>query len=178
MIQDIGRITFQDKPEGLKVVMPVKRNWLLLTLFTVSLLVWVGMTYWMLIFLIRDVIMTGARFAFVLATIVLIWLVIWYFVGRMLLRRWQYFAAVQEILFINKERLTIWRPVAVWGGTEAFDMHYVRPFYMSDRHHCPTFDYGNQKVYLGASLTEEEAQRLIKTLNTLYFRAYDADLDD
>ena len=70
MIQDIGRITLQDKPEGLKVVMPVKRNWLLFLLFSASLVVWVGMTFWMLVFLIRDVIMPGARFAFVLAGIV------------------------------------------------------------------------------------------------------------
>jgi len=49
---------------------------------------------------------------------------------------------------------------------------------MSEKHHCPTFDYGSQKVYLGTSLTQDEADRLIKTLNTLYFRGYDAHLDE
>ncbi len=175
MIQDIGRITFEDKPEWLKVVMPAKRNWLLLLIFSASLVIWLVMTVWMIIFLIRDVIMPGARFAFVLATIIVLWLVIWYFVGRVLGRRWQYFAAEREIIFINKERLIMRRPVSIWGSTEAFDMTHVRPFYISDKHHCPTFDYGSQKVYLGTSLTQSEAQRLVETINTLYFRAYDAD---
>ncbi|MCB8985486.1 MAG: hypothetical protein H6659_16780 [Ardenticatenaceae bacterium] len=175
MIQDIGRITLQDKPEWLKIVLPVKRNWLLLAIFSLALLVWVGMTVWMLIFLVRDVIMPGPRFAFLLSIVVLLWLVLWYFVGRSVARRWQYFAADREILFINKERLIIRRPVSIWGQTEAFDMNHVRPFYFSDKHQCPAFDYGSQKVYLGLSLTQDEAKRLIKTLNTLYFRAYDGD---
>ncbi|MCA9875774.1 MAG: hypothetical protein KC441_19015, partial [Anaerolineales bacterium] len=99
MIQDIGRITLQDKPEWLKIVLPVKRNWLLLAIFSLALLVWVGMTVWMLIFLVRDVIMPGPRFAFLLSIVVLLWLVLWYFVGRSVARRWQYFAADREILF-------------------------------------------------------------------------------
>jgi len=178
MIQDIGRITLQDSAEWLKVVLPVRRNWLLLAVFSVALVVWVVMTGWMLVFLIRDVILSGARFAFILGAIVVLWLVVWYFVGRSLGRRWQYFAAGREILFINKERLIIRRPVSILGSTEAFDMSHVRPFYMSEKHHCPTFDYGSQKVYLGTSLTQDEADRLIKTLNTLYFRGYDAHFDE
>ncbi len=173
MMQNIGRITFDDQPEWLKVVLPLRRNWFLLALFSLALLIWVGMAGWMITFLVRDVITGGQRFAFVLGVIVLLWLVIWYFVGRVVSRRWQYYVATREIIFINKERLIMRRPVAVWGLTEAFDMVHVRPFYISDRHHCPTFDYGNQKVYFGASLSAEEAQGLVKRLNTLYFRAYD-----
>lgn len=178
MIQDIGRITLEDKPEWLKVVLPVKRNWPLLVLFSALLLLWVVMAVGMIIFLIRDVIIGSPRSAFVLGVIVLVWLVIWYYVGRAVSRRWQYYTADREILFINKERLIIRRPVWLWGLTEAFDMSYVRPFYISEKHHCPTFDYGNQKVYFGTSLVDEEAQRLIKTLNTLYFRNYDPDFED
>lgn len=173
MLQNIGRVTFDDQPEWLKVVLPLHRNWPMLILFSLALLAWIVMAGWMVVFLVRDVMMGGQRFAFVLGVIVLIWLVIWYFVGRMVSRRWQYYAATREILFVNKERLIMRRPVAFWGLTEAFDMVHVRPFYISDRHDCPTFDYGNQKIYFGMNLTDEEAQAMVKRLNILYFRAYD-----
>lgn len=178
MIQDIGRITLKDTPQWLKVVMPVKRNWLLFIVFSAAMVLWVVMTVWMVIFLIRDVIMPGERFAFILGAIVVLWLVLWYFVGRSVGRRWQYFAAAREILFINKERLIVRRPVSFLGPTEAFDMHHVGSFYLSDKHHCLTFDYGSQKVYLGTGLTLDETERLIKTLNTLYFRTYDGIFED
>lgn len=177
MIHDIGRITFEDRPEWLKVVMPVQRNWLMLIIFALSLLVWVGMSIWMLLFLIQDVIIARPRAAFVLGTIIVVWLIIWYYVGRSVSRRFQYYAAGRELMFINKERLIIRRPFSIWGLTDAFDMSHVRPFYLSDRHDCPAFDYGNQKVYFGAALTGEEAAGLLKMLNTLYFRGYDPDYD-
>ena len=51
MLEDIGRITLEDQPEWLKVVTPVKRNWLLLIVFSVALLVWVAIVIGMLVFL-------------------------------------------------------------------------------------------------------------------------------
>lgn len=178
MLEDIGRITLEDQPEWLKVILPIKRNWLLFGLFTVALLVWLVFVIGMLMFLVRDVILVGERFAFSFAVILLIWLAIWLWVGKIVWRRWQYYAAGREIMFINKERLIIRRPVSIWGLTEAFDMEHLRPFYVSKRHHCPAFDYGSQKVYFGISLSDDEAAQLIKTLNSLYFRSYDLDDDE
>ncbi|MCZ7671130.1 MAG: hypothetical protein M5U34_30290 [Chloroflexi bacterium] len=40
MMQNIGQITLEDQPEWLKIVMPIRRNWLLLLLFSAALLVW------------------------------------------------------------------------------------------------------------------------------------------
>ena len=176
MLENIGRISLEDQPEWLKVVMPIKRNWLLFLLFTVALVVWVVFIIGMVIFLVRDVIMAGERFAFSFAVILLIWLAIWWWLGKIVWRRWQYYAASREILFINKDRLMIRRPVSIWGLTEAFDMAYTRPFYISKRHHCPTFEYGSQKVYFGVDLLEDEAAQLVQTLNALYFPQ--SDLDD
>ncbi|MBE2221575.1 MAG: hypothetical protein IAF02_08555, partial [Anaerolineae bacterium] len=59
MLEDIGRITLEDQPEWLKVVMPVKRNWLLFIVFSVALVVWVVFVIGMLIFLVRDVVLAG-----------------------------------------------------------------------------------------------------------------------
>lgn len=175
MLEDIGRITLEDQPEWLKIVMPIKRNWLLFALFSVALVVWLVFVIGMVVFLIRDVIMAGERFAFSFAVILLIWLAIWWWVGKIVWRRWQYYAASREIMFINKDRVMIRRPVSIWGLTEAFDMEYIRPFYVSKRHQCPTFDYGKQKVYFGINLTNSEAAQLIKTLNGRYFAGYDPD---
>ena len=178
MLEDIGRITLADQPEWLKIVMPIKRNWLLFAVFSVAIVVWLAFVIGMVVFLIRDVIMAGERFAFSFAVILLIWLLIWWWVGKIVWRRWQYYAASREIMFINKDRLIIRRPVSIWGLTEAFDMEHIRPFYVSKRHQCPTFDYGSQKVYFGINLTDSEAAQLAKTLNTLYFQGYDPDDDE
>ncbi len=175
MLENIGRVSLEDQPEWLKVVLPIKRNWFLFVVFTFALIVWAVFVIGMLIFLVRDVIMAGERFAFVFSVILLIWLAIWLWVGKIVWERWQYYAAAREIVFINKERLIIRRPVSIWGITEAFDMDHVRPFYVSKRHQCPTFEYGSQKVYFGIGLEDGEASGLIKTLNTLYFRGYDPD---
>ena len=178
MLEDIGRITLEDQPEWLKIVMPIKRNWLLFVVFSAALVVWLAFVVGMVLFLIRDVIMAGERFAFAFAVILLIWLAIWLWVGKIVWRRWQYYAANREIMFINQERLILRRPVSIWGLTDAFAMEHVRPFTVSQRHSCPTFDYGSQKVYFGASLTDAEAAQLTKTLNTRYFRGYDPDDDE
>lgn len=177
MIEDIGRISLKDQPDWLKVVMPIKRNWLLFAVFSVAMVVWLVFIIGMLVFLVRDVIMARERFVFAFSMILLIWLALWWWLGKIVWRRWQYYAASREILFINKERVLIRRPVSIWGLTDAYDMAYIRPFYVSKRHHCPTFEYGSQKVYFGLSLTGEEATSLVETLNTLYFPGYDPDDD-
>jgi len=178
MLEDIGRITLEDQPEWLKIILPIKRNLLLFVLFTVALVVWVVFVIGMLIFLVRDVILVGERFAFAFTIILLIWLAIWLWVGKKVWERWQYYAASREILFINKERLIIRRPVSIWGLTEAFDMEHIRPFYVSKRHGYPTFEYGSQKVYFGIGLLDDETSELVQTLNSLYFRRYDLDDDE
>lgn len=177
-MQNIGQITLEDQPEWLKIVMPIRRNWLLLLLFSAALLVWLLFLGGMVLFLIRDVMMAGERFTFAFSIILLIWVAIWLWLGKLVWQRWQYYAAGREIMFINKDRLILRRPVTIWGLTDAFDMAYVQPFYRSDKHHCPTFDYGSQKIYFGVDLTESEGAQLVKTLNTLYFRGYDPEDDE
>jgi signal transduction histidine kinase len=175
MTEEIGRITLEDKPEWLKVTLPVKRNWVFFLLFSAAMVFWLLVLFAAFLFLIRDVILPGERYAFVFSVIIIVWIVVWLWVGRILWRRWQYYAAVREIMFINEKQLIIRRPVSIWGLTEAFDMDYVRPFYISDRHHCPTFDYGSQKVYFGISVTETEGEQLIRAINARYFPEADWD---
>lgn len=172
----IRNVHFEQTPERLKVVLPVKRNWVWFLLFTVLVIIWLVGLVWGLVFTIRDVAFSGERFAIVFTIMLLIWLYIWYRLGRMLWRQWQYYAASREILFINKERLIVRRPVSVLGLTDAYDMQHVSPFFYSDEHHCPAFGYGNQRIYFGYGLEENEARQLAKAINKLYFPyADDAD---
>ena len=160
----MDRITFEEKPEWLKVTLPERRNWLSFSIFSVALLGWVGMLGWIVYFLA-----TERAIHIVLFLLLLGWLGIWLWFGRFLWTRWQYYAADREILFINAEQLIVRRPVSILGITDNYDMRYVSPFYFSDKHNCPAFDYAFQHVYFGHHLTADEVQQLIAKLNALYF---------
>lgn len=175
-LPQIDNITFEKSPERLKVVLPVQRHWFLFVLFTLCMVVWLVMLVGIAVALLRDVIPARERFTLVLTIILLVWLVLWYLLGKVLWKRWQYYAANREILFLNQERLIVRRPVSILGITDAYDMNFVTPFYYSQKHRCPAFDYGYHHVYFGRSLAEDESKQLIRTLNEHYFP--DADIDD
>ncbi|MFQ5645174.1 MAG: hypothetical protein ACE5FQ_15970, partial [Thiogranum sp.] len=163
MSRENGCIELEKSPERLKVVLPVSRNWLFFSLFSVCLLVWIAMLVGIVAAMLRE------HYGFVLNVMLLVWLVVWLWFGRVLWRRWQYYAAGREILFIYEKKLIIRRPVSILGPTDVYDMGHVSPFYMSEKHHCPVFDYGFQHVYFGHSLNAEETEELINILNSSYF---------
>jgi hypothetical protein len=163
MSRENSRIELEKSPERLKVVLPVSRNWLLFSLFSICLLVWIAMLVGIVTAMLRE------RYGFVLTVMLLVWLAVWLWFGRVLWRRWQYYAAGREILFVNEEQLIVRRPVSILGPTDAYDMSHVSPFYLSEKYHCPVFDYGYQHVYFGHSLDAEQAEELIAVLNSSYF---------
>lgn len=169
MLPVIRDVHFEQSPERLKIVLPVKRQWVWFALFTVLVLVWLVGLVWGVVFTIRDVAFSGEWFAFAFTVMLLVWLYIWYRLGKILWNQWQYYTADREILFINKERLIIRRPVSILGITDAYDMTHVSPFFYSEEHNCPGFNYGSQRVYFGRSLEEGAAKTLIDTINRLYF---------
>jgi hypothetical protein len=171
----IGNITFEPLEERLKIVLPEPRNWPAVLLFSLMLLVWVAGFIWMLLFTFRDVMGAGERFTFAFSVMMLIWLYIWYRLGRLLWGRWQYYMANREVLFINREELIVRRPVSILGLTDVYGMDHVSPFYYSDKHHCPAFDYGYQHVYFGHKLTDPEANQLVDFLNGRFFPDFEKD---
>lgn len=175
MFPQIEGVTFEQNPERLKVVLPIRRNWFFFALFTLCLLVWFVFLVAMLIFIVRDVLPAQQRYTFVLTVMLLIWLLFWYYLGRVLWGRWQYYTADRELLFINKEQLILRRPVSILGSTDVYDMQYVSPLYYSDKHHCPAFDYAYQHVYFGWGMAETAARQLIRFLNNRYFPEHDDD---
>ena len=163
----ISGVIFEENVERLKITLPIRSNWFLFGLFTVCILVWVGMSGVILWALLTQ------GFEFVLVVLLLLWLIIWYWLGQILWRQWQYYAANREILFINKEQLIVRRPVSILGLTTVYDMKHISPFYGSDKHHCPAFDYGHQSVYFGHGLAADGTQQLIKYLNSRFFPQVD-----
>ncbi len=174
MIPSIEQIQFEENKERLKVVLPAKTHWVYLILYSIMLLVWVGMAIYGLIFTVQMA-FSGERFAFVFTVMLVLLLYPLYRLGKTVWGQWQYYAANREILFIHKEMLILRRPVSIFGITMAFDKAHVTPFYYSDKHHCPAFDYGHQHVYFGHDLPLDSAGRLIGYLNARYYPHFDDD---
>jgi hypothetical protein len=175
MKSNFHTIQLEETPKRLKITWPVKRPWLLLALFSIALIVWLVMLIGMSIYLVRDVMGAGERFTFVFSIMLILWLLVWFWLGRILSRRWQYAVANREIMFINKQELIIRRPVSIFGLTDAYDMSHVSPFYFSEKLNCPVFDYGFQHIYFGQSLPQNEAMTLIEMLNGRFFPHMDDD---
>lgn len=175
MLPKIQNVEFEESGDRLKVTLPVRRQWIWFSLFTILLLLWLAGLIWGVIFTIKDIAFSGERYAFVFTVMLLVWLYLWYRLGKVLWRLWQYYAAGREILYIDKEQLIIRRPVSILGITDAYDTEYVSPLYFSSKHECAGFDYGNQRVYFGRDLAFKPAQELVQTLNERYFSYVDED---
>lgn len=179
------RITLEQSDERLKITLPVERNRLAIAIYTVLALVWfVGLV--LFIYLLfnppipRDINQLPRTLGITWVIGVLLWLYVWTrYIGRMILRWWQYYLADREILFITDERLTVRRPVSIFGLTDAYDRHYVSPFMLDEKHQSVTFRYGNvQHILLGGTLSAEEQAILTTYINDRYFPHYDEDDED
>lgn len=171
----IDTLSFEETGERLKITIPLQRNWLLYALFTVSIIVWVVMAVIVLAYIIGDVLPGRERYTFVLATMLIVWLVLWYYMGKAVWKQWQYYAANREIIFVDPNMLIVRRPVSILGLTDAYALQHVNPFYFDTKHHCPAFTYGSQKIYFGQTLVEASARSLIAYLNDRYFPDFDDD---
>ena len=172
MLPSIENIQFEENNERLKVVLPVYRHWVYLVLYSVMLLTWVGMLVFGLVFTWQTA-FSGERFTFVFTVMLLVLLYLLYRLGRIVWQQWQYYAAKREILFVHPEMLVVRRPVSIFGITTAYDRAHVTPFYFSEKHNCPAFDYGHQHVYFGQDLPGDPAGRLIGYLNARYYPHHD-----
>jgi hypothetical protein len=176
MLPSIENIQFEENKERLKIVLPVKKQWIYLVLYTIMLLLWVSMFIYGLIFT-WQIAFSGERFAFVFTVMLVGLLYLLFRLGKVVWGQWQFYAANREILFVHPEMLIVRRPVSIFGITTAYDRTHVTPFYYSDKHSCPAFDYGHQHVYFGHDLLADPARRLIGYLNARYYPHRDEDDD-
>jgi hypothetical protein len=168
MLPSIENIQFEENNERLKVVLPVKKQLVYLALYSLMLLVWVGMFVFGLVFT-WQIAFSGERFAFVFTVMLLGLLYLLFLLGRIVWRQWQFYAANREILFVHKDMFIVRRPVSIFGITTAYDRAHVTPFYFSEKHSSLAFDYGHQHVYFGQDLPSDPAGRLIGYLNARYY---------
>jgi hypothetical protein len=148
--------------------LPVKRNWPFLAIYTLLVMMWIGMMVYGVIFLAR-ILFSGASYRFVFAVMIIILLYILFRFGRFLFRQWAEYLSNREILFINAEELIVRKPVSIWGNTTAYDMQHVSPFYASHQNGALAFDYGSHHVFIGEGLAPEARQALLGFLNRIYF---------
>ena len=166
----IEGVTFEENPERLKIVLPVHRNWLLVALFTACLIAWIITLFIVLQFLIRDVLSAGGRFAFLMTVMLIVWGIIYYYLGRMLWQQWQYATASREIIFIYKDdQVIVRRPLSLLGITTAYDFEHVSPFYYDDTRRSLAFKYGQRLAHFGHALNAAEAQQVIEYVNYRFF---------
>ncbi len=166
----IADVTFEETPERLKVVLPVRRQWPYLLVYSGLLLTWLGATVWMLVLLFG--VSRGemsVSFLIVWVIILLIWAYLWYRLGSFVWRWWQYFAAAREILFVSPAMLVVRRPLSLLGVTDAYAMEHVSPFYYSEKYRAVAFDYGSRGGLFAQGLELPAAQELILVLNRRFF---------
>ncbi len=170
----IPGVTLEENTERLKIVVPLKRKWIYLAVYSLLLATWLAMMVYGLIFT-WQMAFSGARFAFAFTFLLLLLLLVLYRLGRTIWRQWQYFVAGREILFLFADHLVIRRPVSLLGITTAYDRPYIRPFYYDESQHSPAFEYGNLYVLFAVGLSQPDAEELVRFLNGRYFPDVDED---
>lgn len=175
----IRNVHFEQSPERLKIVLPVRRNWFLIILYTILVLIWLVMLAWGILFTIQDAALSGERYAFVFTTMLLILLYVLYRLGRRTVwRPWQGLMATREILFINKEQFIIRRPLSLLGTTDFYALEHIGHFFYLDEQRSPAFSYGQFRTEFGQGLDPTAADQLIAFLNDRYIPERDDDDDD
>lgn len=179
------RITLEESAERLKITLPVKRNQLAIAIYTVLALVWFGGLILFIYLLFNPPTPRGVgdlppSLGITWFIGVLLWLYVWVrYMGRMIMRWWQYYLADREILFIDDKTLILRRPVSILGLTDAYDRQYVSPFMLDGTHNSLTFRYGNvQHILFGGTLSAEEQRTLQTYINDRYFPHHDEDDDE
>jgi hypothetical protein len=170
-VLNIAGVTLEENVGCLKIVLPVQRQWVYLGIYSLLLVVWLGMAVFGLIFTGRMA-FSGERFAFVFTLLLLVFLFVLYRLGQTIWRQWQFYVANREILFLFDDHLVIRRPVSLLGITTAYDRQYVRPFHYDEAQHSPSFEYGNRYVPFGLGLSRPDAGELVQFLNGRYFPNY------
>jgi hypothetical protein len=105
-----------------------------------------------------------------MTVMLLVWGVIYYYLGRMLWQQWQYVMANREIIFIYKgEQVIVRRPLSILGITHAYDFQHVSPFYYDDKRRSLAFHYGQRLAHFGHALSAADAQQVIEYVNYRFF---------
>jgi len=165
---NIENVTLEESEERIKIVIPLKHRWPYLLIYSLLLLVWVGMFGYGLVYT-WQIATSGEGFALAFTFLLLLFLFVLYRLGKMIWRQWQYYIANREILFLYEDHMIVRRPVSLFGITTGYDRQHMRPFYYDEEQHGPAFEYGSLYVLIGQTLGRAEAEELVRFLNGRYF---------
>ena len=169
------RSTLRDRPDGLEIVVPVKRN-LFVMLF---LLAWLG--GWVVgeVSVLRELLSgASARSPFLL-----FWLVGWTLGGCFAAFTWLWMLAGRERILLRPRTMVIRQEVFGLGWTREYDLAHVRNVRLSAGSYDPfgsgagarfwglgggsvAFDYGAKTVRIAAAVDEPEAAQIVRELKT------------
>lgn len=172
MYPEIDGITFEENERWLKVVLPVRRNWFLLTVYTLLVLTGVSLFVGAIIFGVQ-IGMARQRFSLLFVVMIIIFLIMLYYLLKYVLRQWQFNLASREILFFNEEELIVRRPVSIFGLTTTFDRTYMKPLAYDSTFSALAFDYGSRPVLIGLNLPASQTAPLAEYVNKRYFPHFD-----
>lgn len=164
----ISDVHFEQTPEWLKVVVPVKRSWPYLVTYTILMVVWLVMLVWGGVYAIQ-ILLSGAHYRFVFVIMLVIMLFVLLRFGRFLRRQWATYFSNREVLLVNNEEFIVRRPISIWGNTDVYDMEHVTPIYEHDEQQALAFNYGSRRIFFGEGLKIEARRALAAALNERYF---------
>lgn len=168
-----NRITVEENANRVKIVVPLERLWPFWITYSILLIGWLLASFWAASILVSFGISGNVGFEglFLVAWIVILVIIgiFWFYAGRMIWRRWQYYTSNREILFFYPDKLIVRRPLSLLGITEAYDRQYVSAFRYDNTVNAAAFDYGSYRIPVGPTLTAEEAGALIGLVNERFF---------
>lgn len=97
----ISQVHFEQTAERLKIVIPVRRNWPYLLVYSVLVFLWLGMMVWGTIFL-GQILFSGQSYRFLFAVMIVIMLFVLFRFGRFLGRQWATYLTDREVVFVNQ----------------------------------------------------------------------------
>jgi hypothetical protein len=124
-----------------------------------------------MIVLLFDVSVAAMRTLFLIIWILIlvVWAYVWYRLGRNIWRYFRYYAATNEILYIDENILIVQRPFALAGVTDGYDMEHVGPFFYHKKYEGIAFEYGSRAGVFGQGLAKGPARQLARLLNRQFF---------
>lgn len=178
----LNRISFEENADRTKITIPLQRQWGFWLTYTILLLVWLTSTLWAIVTLFNTLSTGNYPFegAYLFAWLVMLAIIggLWWYLGRNVWRRWQYYTANREILFFYPDKLVVRRPLSLLGLTDAYDLQHVSLFRYDGKIDSLAFDYGTHRIPVGLTLPKEEAQALLSYLNSHFFTEHVANDDD
>lgn len=167
-----ARVTIADTPDGLRIVMPCRRSWLVILFLAFWLCGWAVAEVMVAIqFLNGDAPPEGEFF-------MLAWFGVWTVGGTLAIYAWLWQLLGKEMVTVRGQTFTTRRDIAGFGFDKEYDFRQMRDLRVASVGFSPVdfssslqlwgvgggviaFEYGARTCRFGAGLDEEEAKQIL-----------------